>query len=427
MQCIPLISSRPSVISLVEKLIRENDPDDPTVPVLQTTEEAGEFLNLEMPEVFIIDMSDPDMKPWELVDTILADPWLLHGGMIPLCDDAKTTERVEKIPGGNIIVAVRTSSLENGLPRIIRILQNNRRILFQRQIGSDLVKNISGSFRLANDFLEAQCYARLVGNFLYNSGRLDLDQRQRLSLCLEEMLYNAIEHGNCGISYSDKSLCLDDGKSIIDLVREKCQDPVIADRMVTFEYAIDPENATFLVADEGNGFNWRALSGEKIPVVELASHGRGILLTQAFVKDLTFNERGNEVHFRIEYQEAGGHITPGLFKNLETIDVFPGEIIFQQGDPSSFLYYIVKGQFDVFANGELISTLTPDDMFMGEMSFLLDNHRSATVQSRIDGRLIRITKRDFVQGIKRRPHYGLLLCRLLARRIERLNVRRLPP
>jgi len=58
---------------------------------------------------------------------------------------------------------------------------------------------------------------------------------------------------------------------------------------------------------------------------------------------------------------------------------------------------------------------------MGEMAFLLDNQRSATVKAESPGKLIEITKQEFVEAIKAKPHYGIFLCRLLAQRIQRTN------
>jgi hypothetical protein len=63
-----------------------------------------------------------------------------------------------------------------------------------------------------------------------------------------------------------------------------------------------------------------------------------------------------------------------------------------------------------------------DDVFLGEMSFLLNNRRSATVKAASGGRLIRVSKREFVDAIKKKPHYALLLARLLAQRIHRINL-----
>ena len=70
---------------------------------------------------------------------------------------------------------------------------------------------------------------------------------------------------------------------------------------------------------------------------------------------------------------------------------------------------------------EAVATLTPDDIFLGEMSFLLGNRRSATVVARGDVRLVKVTKNAFVTGIQKQPHYGIFLARLLAQRLSRLN------
>jgi CRP-like cAMP-binding protein len=62
-------------------------------------------------------------------------------------------------------------------------------------------------------------------------------------------------------------------------------------------------------------------------------------------------------------------------------------------------------------------------MFLGEMSFLLNDRRSATVISRGESSLIRISKNSFVNAIKENPHYGIFLARLLAQRLSKLNAR----
>ena len=68
-----------------------------------------------------------------------------------------------------------------------------------------------------------------------------------------------------------------------------------------------------------------------------------------------------------------------------------------------------------------VSTLTPDDIFVGEMSFLLNNRRSATIRAASSGRMIRISRKELIEGIKEKPHYSIFLSRLLAKRLERLN------
>ena len=58
---------------------------------------------------------------------------------------------------------------------------------------------------------------------------------------------------------------------------------------------------------------------------------------------------------------------------------------------------------------------------MGEMSFLLNNRRSATVKAETYGRLIKISRKAFVSVVKKYPHYGIFLSKLLARKLVRAN------
>ena len=48
-----------------------------------------------------------------------------------------------------------------------------------------------------------------------------------------------------------------------------------------------------------------------------------------------------------------------------------------RGENSYHLFYIVSGQFEIIANGKCVSVLTPQDIFLGEMSFLLSKPTAA--------------------------------------------------
>ena len=82
------------------------------------------------------------------------------------------------------------------------------------------------------------------------------------------------------------------------------------------------------------------------------------------------------------------------------------EEIFKQNDFSDFLYYITSGRYEVYHDSTLVGVLSPQDIFMGEMSFLLNNRRSATVKAETAGKLIKINRRTFISVIKKYPHYG---------------------
>jgi hypothetical protein len=207
----------------------------------------------------------------------------------------------------------------------------------------------------------------------------------------------------------------------MDLIREKNRDPAIRARKVHLSYTITPERSRITIKDEGEGFDWRARMATKAD--EPGLHGMGVSMAKLYVQSMTYNEMGNEVTFEIEHRKAESNTIPRIFAQATEVHFNDGAYICREGEESDYLYYIVSGTLFVYSKGKLVSSLTPDDIFMGEMSFLLSNRRSATVLARGPVVLIEISKHDFVNLIKGNPHYGIFLARLLAQRLARLNGR----
>ena len=95
------------------------------------------------------------------------------------------------------------------------------------------------------------------------------------------------------------------------------------------------------------------------------------------------------------------------------------QVICRQNEPTNDLFFIVSGRYAVYSERKLISILTTNDMFIGEMSFLLNDRRSATILAVGNCRLVRIPKTAFLNLIRKHPHYGIFLSKLLAQRLVR--------
>jgi CRP-like cAMP-binding protein len=144
-------------------------------------------------------------------------------------------------------------------------------------------------------------------------------------------------------------------------------------------------------------------------------------MARHYLQDLSYNDRGNEVSFYVPHLPRESHLVPQAFSGEEEVDFAEEETVFTEGEQSSYLYYIVSGAYKVLVNDAVVSQLTSKDIFVGEMSFLLNNRRSATVICAESGTLIRISKEAFIDAIKTHPHYGLFLARLLAQRLQQLH------
>ena len=68
------------------------------------------------------------------------------------------------------------------------------------------------------------------------------------------------------------------------------------------------------------------------------------------------------------------------------------QLVCRENEPTNDLYYIRSGKFAVYVQRKLVTVLTPNDIFIGEMSFLLNDRRSATIVSVGPGSLVKIPK-----------------------------------
>ncbi|MDR1179817.1 MAG: cyclic nucleotide-binding domain-containing protein [Spirochaetales bacterium] len=386
---------------------------------IDNVEAALEYFRYELPELSIINLSDFQIDACEIIEQTKADPWLHFGGIIGvhMRKDAQKAEQL--MHNSNIISLIPRAEMIWGFFRVMKIVFHNRHFLFHRDVQKNLLQTVTRSFSMENDPFIIRTYINLVTNYLYNSGYINQDKRDRLLVALFELLINAVEHGNCGISYDEKTKWLDEGRDALDLIWEKLKDPAIAAKRVYFSYSITPQKSSFTIRDEGPGFDWRSCMGSR--GVNLEMHGHGIRMAGYYGENLHYNEAGNEVSFDMVHIAGDTEKVPGLFSMKTEIVFKPEDVVITEGEESNYLYYIAAGNFDILAKGKKISTLGPEDVFIGEMSFLLANRRSATVVSKSESVLFKISKNEFMNIIREKPHYGILLARLIAQRLDKLN------
>ena len=389
------------------------------------TDEALSFIDYELPELKVVDFTSKDLDSNRILEAIRSDPWLHNGGIIAVAQNPGEAEKIEALKDPNILIVQTLYTFKENFERLLNCILSNQQFLFNRGMQNRLGSEERGSFVCENDPLDIRLYTNFIVNFLYCTNRIDDDGRFALQSTLMELLTNALEHGNCGISYEEKSDWLNNGGTILDLIKKKISQPEFAGRKIYIGYEIGKTKSSFVIKDEGEGFDWKSrISDDKSPSVEEA-HGRGISLSKSLVSGLRYNEKGNEVSFDIQHLVNVSSSIPGIMIPLKAVEYKKHDIICRQNEPSNDLYFIVSGRYGVYANRKLISVLTPNDMFIGEMAFLLNDRRSATIMAAEDGKLIKIPKVTFLNLIRQNPHYGLFLSKLLAQRVIRQNRRTL--
>lgn len=119
---------------------------------------------------------------------------------------------------------------------------------------------------------------------------------------LTELVLNAIEHGNLGITYDEKTQ-LSTREAWHEEVTRRLAAPENAHKRVTVHFERRASDLRFTIRDEGDGFDWRAFM-EADPQRAFDTHGRGIVMAKALsFSSLEYNDRGNEVVALVALEE----------------------------------------------------------------------------------------------------------------------------
>jgi len=423
MSTLGIINSDPEIRKRVEFAFQQVPNHNYDLLFLSEEDEILEFLNYALPELVVINFSDPKINIDGIINHIQNDKWILNFGIIGLFSHEKDKEEnlLKKYKAINVLTLLDNYRLRTHLVKNIQIIEQNYQIIFQREFTKNLLDGASGSFIIENDLLAVPLYSGIGATILAQRGLINPDSKMHLQLALAELIVNAIEHGNCGISYDEKTKSLEQGLSPVDLIAEKCKDPVIQAKKVTFLWEIKPERSVFVIHDEGVGFDVKAHLEKIAKQDEYSLHGRGIRMAATLSHELKYNAKGNQVALIIKHDVSVEHEVPVGFSREQVVNVKKGDTVLREGEPSDYLYYISSGTYEVYHNGLPVGTLSSQDIFMGEMSFLLNQRRSATIKAATAGKLILLTQKNFINVIREYPHYGIFLSKLMAKRLVRSN------
>lgn len=111
---------------------------------------------------------------------------------------------------------------------------------------------------------------------------------------LTELLVNAVEHGNLGITYEEKSALNSDGLWDAE-VRRRLSLPENAAKTVELTMERTASEVRFTIRDQGPGFDWQKYLSVD-PARAFDNHGRGIAMARAMSFDhVEYRGNGSEV------------------------------------------------------------------------------------------------------------------------------------
>jgi CheY-like chemotaxis protein len=241
------------------------------------------------PDLVLTDLVMPEMDGLELVAQIVSQHPLIPVILMTGRGSEQTAVRALKAGAANYVPKKLLASLL--LNTIQTVLDASHEVRCEVRL-MDCLTHSEAQFRLKND---ASMIGPLV-NYLYRTiravGSCDPDCGVRVCVALEEALNNALFHGNLEI---DSTLRTGDSETYQHTLAERLTTPPFSDRVIDVQAHFTRDAATFVIRDQGPGFDPTALPDPTDPDNLEKASGRGLLLMRTFMDSVEFNQQGNEV------------------------------------------------------------------------------------------------------------------------------------
>jgi CheY-like chemotaxis protein len=256
--------------------------------------DAIERLRDEPADLVVTDMQMPECDGLELVRAIR-----LHHPQIPVIlmtghgSDDLAVAALEEGAASYVPKSQLRDRLAGTIEEVLAIARADR--THERLIGC--LDSTEFVFQLDNDPSLIDPLIDLVQQMAAGMGLCDTNDRFRIGVALKAAIHNALYRGNLEIGpdlmISSRDAVL--AGPLVELVAQRRQTPPYCERTIRVEARIRPTEAWFVVRDDGPGFNvsqmLATISGESLD----PDAGRGLVLMRAFMDEVSFNARGNEV------------------------------------------------------------------------------------------------------------------------------------
>lgn len=248
--------------------------------------EALVQIDARLPDLVVTDLQMPEVDGLELVTAI--------GDRFPEVPVVLMTAH-----GSENVAA---QALANGAASFVpkseladNLLQTVMHILVMSETDSRYKKLIACTrktdfeFDLESDPAIIEPLIEMVQQVAVSQGLMTHNNRVQMTVALEHALLNAMIRGN--LEFSRDVMPVPNPK----VIQERLNDPHFGSRKVYFRSLVTPDAAEFTIRDEGAGFDVSQLPSADDPASFRDGTGRGLVLIQAFMDAVEFNDTGNEI------------------------------------------------------------------------------------------------------------------------------------
>ncbi|NDF11948.1 MAG: response regulator, partial [Proteobacteria bacterium] len=268
-------------------------------------DQAWDYLNKNPEEIDIIllDKMMPRMNGMEVLKKLKSRPDLQHITVILQTASVGAQELIGGIEAGAYYYLTKPYAAEVLISIVNSAARDHRqKNKLRKEIGrkdvlfSDVIQKEEFSIRTID---EAQMLATHISNFYSDPARVVVG--------IAALLTNAIEHGNLGIGYEQKSQLVNKGQGEWEKeVERRLGLPENANKKVVVQLAKEGKKISIHIKDQGQGFNWKTYM-DFDPRRVTDPNGRGIAMANIMVPGtIEYLGSGNEVVYTIDPDKAAG-------------------------------------------------------------------------------------------------------------------------
>ena len=256
--------------------------------------QALTFMRQTVPDLIVTDLQMPNRNGLELVAAVR-----MHHPDVPIIlmtghgSEALAVEALQRGAAGYVPKSQLGERLLDAVDEALSMSRADR--TYDRLIGC--LQQCEFVFELDSDPALIDPLVDLVQQMTAGMRLTDATGRFRLGAAIKEALLNAMYRGNLEVSFQqmqDTRVSLLEGKGEDLIATRRTQSPY-KERRVRVAVSLDTSTARFVIRDEGPGFDPQAIPVAGRPGSLDPETGRGLVLMRAFMDELSYNDKGNEV------------------------------------------------------------------------------------------------------------------------------------
>ena len=243
-----------------------------------------------LPDVVVTDMVMPNLDGLQFVEAMKRDFPLIPVIIMTAVGTEETA--VQALKRGAASYVTKRRLAQDLIETVRMVLQaadderNVSRLLVHRTQQADF------KFVLENELPLLAASVTYMQQTMHAMGLFDEAGRLQIGVALEEVLLNAMFHGNLELSSSLREA---DKPTYHEVARVRAQESPFRERRIFVDASFSPSGAEFKIRDQGPGFDPKTLPDPTDPANLHQVSGRGLLLIHAFMDAVSFNDTGNEV------------------------------------------------------------------------------------------------------------------------------------